>query len=80
MRPIVVTGLIDSRERQVMDHFFDRRAAFPADEFWFVRPQVRAQRADVPAAEPTRDDSLNVFARDWTDTSVQLGAVRWYAR
>ncbi len=63
-----------------MDHIFDRRAAFPADEFWFIRPQISGQQADALASEPTRDDSLRALAWDWTDTSAQLGAVRWFAR
>ena len=63
-----------------MDHFFDRCTAFSADDFWFIHPQLRIQGADAQAFELSRDDSHQVFARDWTDTSVQFGAIRWYAR
>ena len=63
-----------------MDHFFDTRAPFQADDFWLIRPQIGAQQADAPAAETSGDDARQVFARDWTDASVRLGAIRWYAR
>ncbi len=59
-----------------MDHFFDRCAALPADDFWFIRPRVQA---DVQASDQSRNETLRVFSRDWTDTSVRFGAIRWYA-
>lgn len=62
-----------------MDHFFDKRAPVPADDFWFIRPRARTQGVDIQAPELSRKELLQVFSRDWTDTSVRFGAVRWYA-
>ncbi len=63
-----------------MDHFFDTRAPYQADDFWLIRPQIHSQQADALATEPATDDTRLVFARDWSDTSVRFGAIRWYAR